>query len=885
MRNNQKLWPKAIMLSVVLLCFTMTAVAQMIKVSGVVLDTHQEPVIGATVKVIGTGNGTVTDIDGKFSLEANRSARVSISYVGYKTLEQRVQPNMHVVMEEEANILSEVVAIGYGSVKRKDVTTAVSSVNTEDLETRPIVSAVQGMQGKAAGLQISQANGQPGSAPTIRVRGTTSLNGSNNPLYVVDGVPVDNIDYLSANDIDNIQILKDASSAAIYGSRAANGVVIIGTKQGKSGVAKVSLSAHYAFNTVRDNQDPLNAEEYKDLINDMNEKGVLSLKLPAELRDRTDWKKEVYRTGNVQNYQLAITNGNDKLRYYLSGGYTGENGVIVSSSYKRYNMRGSLENEISKWLTFNGSVAYSDYTFKGTGIISGTSSDRGGVVPAILGTPTYAPIWDPARPGQYYTDFYGVNVDGPLENIARTKDNKSQYNKLLATGKFIVTFIPELTLTSTISFDRSSSIVTNFLNAYGGTTGQETIPTETNALDAATGTMSRDWSRYLEDIAKANVLINGVEQLHKKGEVSDAEYRQWRAEGQIFRALMMFRMVRMWGSLPVITKVAKTITSNNIKEVYPTYFPPRSTTEECYQQIIEDLEYAELNAPDISSTDRTQMSKTVAQAFLCKVYAEKAVRDYDKVIAYAEKVRNTPGVALEKDFATLWGWNAKAKDCMKRNTTEGILEIQWFPGAGNWESWMYGRCLEDYDNSFTWAKWVTPSRDLIRAFEAENDTLRKNQTIVYYDCTWSNYYPSSHYAFMYKLRSGYNNVYVVRLADIILLEAEAYANKGNLAEAAKLVNIIRQRAKLPILDTKYTSSKEKMQEAVLLERRLELAMEGERWYDLCRNDKVESVMNSLNSRDEGRLPQARTFDENSYLLPIPQSAIDENDNLRQNPGY
>lgn len=348
---------------------------------------------------------------------------------------------------------------------------------------------------------------------------------------------------------------------------------------------------------------------------------------------------------------------------------------------------------------------------------------------------------------------------------------------------------------------------------------------------------------------------------------------------------MMFRMVRMWGSLPVITKVAQTITSDNIKEVYPTYFPPRSTTEECYHQIIEDLEYAELNAPDISSTDRTLMSKTVAQAFLCKVYAEKAVRDYDKVIAYAEKVRNTPGVALEKDFSTLWGWNAKTKDCMKRNTTEGILEIQWFPGAGNWESWMYGRCLEDYDNSFTWAKWVTPSRDLIRAFEAENDTLRKNQTIVYYDCSWSNYYPSSHYAFMFKLRSGYNNVYVVRLADIILLEAEAYANKGNLAEAAKLVNIIRQRAKLPVLDTKYTSSKEKMQEAVLLERRLELAMEGERWYDLCRNDKVESVMNSLNSRDEGRLPQARPFDENSYLLPIPQSAIDENDNLRQNPGY
>lgn len=199
-------------------------------------------------------------------------------------------------------------------------------------------------------------------------------------------------------------------------------------------------------------------------------------------------------------------------------------------------------------------------------------------------------------------------------------------------------------------------------NAYAGTTGQETIPLETNALDAATGTLARDWSRYLEDIAKANVLINGVEQLKDKGLISDGDYRQWRAEGQIFRALLMFRMVRMWGSLPVITKVAQTITSGNIKEVYPTYFPPRSTTEECYKQIISDLEYAEQNAPGISGTDRTIMSKTVAQALLCKVYAEKAVQDYDKVIAYAEKVSDTPGVVLEEDFSTLWGWDNTKKE-------------------------------------------------------------------------------------------------------------------------------------------------------------------------------------------------------------------------------
>ncbi len=422
-------------------------------------------------------------------------------------------------------------------------------------------------------------------------------------------------------------------------------------------------------------------------------------------------------------------------------------------------------------------------------------------------------------------------------------------------------------------------------NAYAGTTGQETIPLETNALDAATGTLARDWNRYLEDIAKANVLINGVEQLKEKGQINDADYRQWRAEGQLFRALLMFRMVRMWGSLPVITKVAQTITSENIKEVYPTYFPPRSSTEECYQQIISDLEYAEQNAPDISSTDRTIMSKTAAQALLCKVYAEKAVQNYDKVIEYAEKVRATPGVALEKDYATLWGWDDDKKDCVKRNTSEGILEVQWLPGAGNWESWMFGRSLEDYDNSFTWAKWVTPSRDLVKAFNDEGDKIRLNETVVYYSCKWSNYYPASNYAFMYKLRSGYNNEYIVRLGDILLLQAEAYAFKGDTQNSAKLVNMIRERAKLKALTTDQTASKDKMIAAVLHERRLELAMEGERWYDLCRYGKVEEVMNTLRSRDSGRLALTRNYDANSYLMPIPQAALDENENLKQNPGY
>ena len=450
---------RSFLLIVAALLISSAAVAQQTKVTGKVVDEQNEPVVGATVQVEGTTNGTATNVDGQFTLEVNSGARLRFSYVGFKTLTIKAANGMKVTMQEDANTLNEVVTIGYGSVKRKDVTTAVSSVSTKDLEKRPIVSALQGMQGMAAGLQISQANGQPGASPTIRVRGTTSLNGSNSPLYVVDGVPVDNVDYLSSDDIDNIQILKDASSAAIYGSRAANGVVIINTKQGKAGVTKIALNAHYAFNGVRDNQNSLNAAQYKEL---MDELGVV--RLPNNLVDQTDWKKEVYRVGNVQDYQLNITSGNDKLRYFLSGGYTGEDGVIRASNYKRYNVRGNIINDISKWLTINADVAYSDYTYRGTGIISGTGSNRGGVLASVIETPTYGPVWDPANPGQYYSNYYGVNVHSPVENIARTKDNKSQYNKLLASGKAIVTLLPTLKFTSTLAFDRSSGITTNFLD-------------------------------------------------------------------------------------------------------------------------------------------------------------------------------------------------------------------------------------------------------------------------------------------------------------------------------------------------------------------------------------------------------------------------------------
>ena len=464
---------KQIILFLLAMLLPVVSSAQKITVRGEVTDNQNEPVIGASVMEKGTTNGTVTDVDGKFTLQVDKAAMLRVSYIGFEAQDVKAQAGspLKVMLSENVNMLEEVVSIGYGSVRRKDVTTAVSSVSTKDLESRPIVSAAQGMQGKAAGLQISQANGQPGSAPTIRVRGTTSLNGSNNPLYVVDGVPFEDIDFLSADDIDDIQVLKDASSAAIYGSRAANGVIIIGTKQGKQGVAKVSLNAHYSWTQAHKIPKVLNAWEYKEL---QDEIGLL--KLPDNLTDQTDWAKEVFRTGAVQNYQLQVTNGTDKLRYHLSGGYTQESGILKETDFNRYNFRAAVENDLRPWLKLNASVTYSDYTYRGS-IISGTGSGRGGVLMAVINMPTYAPVWDPENPTQYNTNLYGMQMSSPVENLARTKDNRSNYNKLIATGKATITFTKDLNFITSLTMERTHGKTMNFLDPHETQNGRDNYGT------------------------------------------------------------------------------------------------------------------------------------------------------------------------------------------------------------------------------------------------------------------------------------------------------------------------------------------------------------------------------------------------------------------------
>lgn len=450
------------------LTFAIGISAQKITVNGIVTDPANEPLIGASVLQKGSTKGTTTDFDGKFTLEVPSGATIVVSYVGYLTKEVAAKPNLTIVLDENQQVLDDVVVIGYGSVKRKDVTTAISSVSTKDIDRRPIVSAGEAIQGRAAGVSVVSPSGQPGGELSIRVRGTTSFNGSNDPLYVVDGVPVDNINFLSPNDIADMQILKDASSAAIYGSRAANGVVLITTKAGSKGDAKISFNAQYSINKVAKKIDVLNSAQYKEL---QDEIGLVNL--PDDLPDLTDWHDETYTTGHTQNYQLAVSNGNDIMKYYISAGYQNEKGVLDVSYFKRFSFRTNVEGKIRKWLTVNANVSYSDYSSNGGGSM-GTGANRGGTILSVVNTPTYAPIWDSLNPGQYYNNFYGVgNITNPRENMARAENDKSKENRLIASGSLLFTILPELTYKATFSLDRRNAIRTTFLDPISTAWGRE----------------------------------------------------------------------------------------------------------------------------------------------------------------------------------------------------------------------------------------------------------------------------------------------------------------------------------------------------------------------------------------------------------------------------
>lgn len=499
--------------------------ASPITVNGTVVDEAGEPVIGATVMVKGTSVGASTDLDGKFSFNAEKGAKIIVTSVGYTSVEVKAQPELKIILKEDQALLDEVVVIGYGQVKRRDVTTAISTVDKKEIQNRPLVTAGQALQGKAAGVQVIQGTGQPGAEPAIRIRGASSFNGDNDPLYVVDGVVTSSIKYLAPTEIESMQVLKDASAAAIYGSRAANGVILITTKGADSEKAKVSLSLSYGLTDVVNKFDVLNVAQYKELQDEI----VGGIALPDGLTDQTDWFKETYKTGSTQNYQVSIAQKGKSMSYYISGGYARDNGIIQSSFYQRYNFRVKVDGEIRKWLKIGANVAYSD-AMSNAGGAFGTGANRGGVVLAVINTPTYAPVWDPDNPGQYYSNFYGMaNYGSPAENQARTANTRYRLHYFLATGDLLFTILPNLTLQSKYTLRRNNGHDTTFLDPISTQAGRDAHGKGTDARNTNTQQM---WD---------NILNYNLELKAHRLDVmlgsswTDSDYRNSYIEGSCFR--------------------------------------------------------------------------------------------------------------------------------------------------------------------------------------------------------------------------------------------------------------------------------------------------------------------------------------------------------------
>lgn len=337
-------------------------------------DNPDETIIGATVKVMGTGSGTATDLNGGFTLQLPKGKNtIQVSYVGYKTLTMDVSGKSSVTIKLQSDVskLNEVVVVGYGVMKRSDLIGSVSSIDEKAIKEGVNTSLEQAMQGRIAGVQVMQNSGAPGGGISVQIRGINSLSG-NEPLYVVDGIAMsgqtsDNSSVLSGinpSDITNIEVLKDASATAIYGSRASNGVVLITTKRGQEGKAQIQYDGYVGWQQMPKYLDMMNLKQYADFY---NVRAAIQgwgqredFKHPELLTDGTDWQRELFQTAFMQNHNVNISGGNKDMHYALSGGYLDQDGIGIGSGFNRASFRANFDTNLKKWLQVGVNVAYAN---------------------------------------------------------------------------------------------------------------------------------------------------------------------------------------------------------------------------------------------------------------------------------------------------------------------------------------------------------------------------------------------------------------------------------------------------------------------------------------------------------------------------------------------
>ena len=435
MRKDQKkkwAYVSRISLLILTLFFTLHLSAQNKKtITGTILDEKGESIIGASVAVKGTTNGTITDIDGKFSLNVNENDILAISYVGFLAQEIPVtgKSNLQITLKENTEMLDEIVVVGYGVMRKRDLTGAVSSIDSKSMQDKPVANIGEALQGRASGVQIINS-GAPGSNVSIRIRGISTINNSE-PLLVIDGVPTDlSLNALNMDDVQTVDVLKDASATAIYGSRGANGVVIITTKKGKSGDGVVSFSANWGIQDATSMPDMLNASQFASYHNDMiaNYSGTENLMQrpdfadPTTLGKGTDWMDELFRTSMIQNYSISYSGGTDKSNYYVSAGILDQEGIVTDTSYKRYTVQFNGESKVKPWLKLGNNVTLSHDAKK---------QGSYGIRDAMAAQPTQ-PVYNedgtysgPGNPAYWYGD-----IKNPLGNAKVNSQSTKGYNLL-----------------------------------------------------------------------------------------------------------------------------------------------------------------------------------------------------------------------------------------------------------------------------------------------------------------------------------------------------------------------------------------------------------------------------------------------------------------------
>lgn len=455
------------------------SVQQQRTISGKVTDSTGVGLPGVSVVVKGTTMGVITDMDGKYTLaKVPENATLQFSFVGMKSQEIAVvnKTVINIILTEEAIGLDEVVAIGYGTAKKTDLTGSVTSVNSGKLTQRAITSLDQKLQGQVAGVQVTQPNGSPGQTPVVRVRGINSIQYGNDPLWVVDGFPLSTgISFLNPNDIESMTILKDASATAIYGARGANGVILVTTKKGKSGDTKVSYETYYGTQNIAKKIELMNAKEWataqRTFWQRFRSGALLSRAFSQDQIDQmgegTDWQDEIFRTALMQSHNLTITGGNDKTTFSVSGNFLKQEGIVINSKYTRGTFGVNIEHKANDKFSFGTNINTSYEYNQSISTAAGVNS--GGVIYNALNFAPTSPIKN--DDGSYFSqrDYYnktGIMANISIQNpVQMAYDQASNYNRTHVLSNFYGSYtilnglVAKVSLGADILYGRSNSYI------------------------------------------------------------------------------------------------------------------------------------------------------------------------------------------------------------------------------------------------------------------------------------------------------------------------------------------------------------------------------------------------------------------------------------------